>query len=306
MESKNQLGNIFKLDKIIGSHAAPIYCIETYSDNKHVFSGSGDKMLGKWNYLIGLQDKFSIQLDSSAYQILHIEESNLLIVGLSNGNIHVIDLSDKKEIKLLKLSDAAVYTLQYSQKHQMLLATTGDSKVGIWKLDNFEIYQAFQFESGKIRDLLIKDNLFIIACQTGEIRGINFLELKEEFRFQAHDSSVYSLHFLDHKNLLVSGGQDAHLRFWKLENKEEVLSIPAHNFSIYDIAENDDYLFTASRDASIKIWDKNSLDLVQKLDYKSSQGHTKSVNTIKWDKKSQSLFSAGDDSKLMMWRSMNK
>lgn len=300
MENKNQL-EILQLDKIIGSHSAPIYCLGDLPNSDSIFTCAGDRFVAKWNIEIGLQDKFAIQLESSAYQVVFIQSLNYLIIGLSNGNLHVIDLVSNEEIKLIKISDASIYTIRLSEDEQFLFITTADSKIGIWHLPSFEHYQTIQLESGKIRACLVIGNELIIGCQTGEIRTINYKELKETHRFQAHETSVYSLLYLKEKNVLVSGGQDANLRFWKLKSDEELLSIPAHNFSIYSLTRSDKFLFSGSRDGSIKVWNINSLEMVQKVD-RFSGGHMKSVNGLIYSKSKNQLFSVSDDHKIIAWK----
>ncbi|TXC82173.1 hypothetical protein FRX97_02380 [Luteibaculum oceani] len=80
------------------------------------------------------------------------------------------------------------------------------------------------------------------------------------------------------------------------------VNIPAHNFGIYSLIELQDgnLIVSASRDKTIKIWNSNSLEVVQKIGVKEN-GHSRSVNHLL--KLSEDSFaSAGDDGAIKVWR----
>jgi WD40 repeat protein len=79
-------------------------------------------------------------------------------------------------------------------------------------------------------------------------------------------------------------------------------SIPAHNYAIYDILFlNEKSFVTLSRDKSIKIWIKETLSVLQKIDAKS-KGHKHSVNSIV--KLDDSSFATASDDKTINYFSL--
>ena len=82
-----------------------------------------------------------------------------------------------------------------------------------------------------------------------------------------------------------------------------ISSIPAHNYAIYDIAfdPTGNYFATASRDKSVKIWDYNSLSVLERLEGNDGKGHINSVNKLLW-LEDGTLLSAGDDRAVQSWK----
>lgn len=300
MESSSKINKAYKNSLVIGGHSSPIYCLNI-SEDGYLFSGAGDRFLAKWNLKTGLQEKFSIQFESAVYCIKQLKNTPYLVVGLHNGNIHVINLNDNKEERLLKMSESSVFSLQYCEKNEFLFATSGDSKLGIWHVPSFESYQMIQFSSGKIRSSIIIEDEIIIGCQTGEIRKINFKELKETSRFQSHEDSVNCLIYWIEKDLIISGGKDAKINFNNLNDKEVKYSLTAHNFGVYDLIKNQNQLISASMDKSIKVWDLNELELIHKIVFPADAGHKRSVNCLTQDLKNNKFYSAGDDGTIIQW-----
>jgi WD40 repeat protein len=106
-------------------------------------------------------------------------------------------------------------------------------------------------------------------------------------------------------DLLFSGGRDALLKVWKLDQTPILLeTINAHWFTINDlqISPNGNFLISASRDKTIKIWDIKTLELLKVLDrFKNIGGHTHSVNRLLW-LDNETFVSGGDDKKICVWK----
>jgi WD repeat-containing protein 61 len=143
-----------------------------------------------------------------------------------------------------------------------------------------------------------------LACGDGSIRVFDTNNIIEKYKLTGHKKSVYSVAFHPQKNILVSGGYDAYLRFWNGEKHfEQIQNIPAHNYAIYDIQFNEtgDICATASRDKTIKIWDAENFLMPLRLDRKNYNGHINSVNKLLWFK-NDLLISSGDDQSIIIWK----
>ena len=98
MTLTNNIGqqNCFNLVHTLKGHNASVYSI-TFCDG-YLYSASSDKLIARWNIQTGEPDNFSIKLDAVPYIIKAIPEYSILIIGLNNGLIHIIDLNQKTEI----------------------------------------------------------------------------------------------------------------------------------------------------------------------------------------------------------------
>ena len=122
-------------------------------------------------------------------------------------------------------------------------------------------------------------------------------------RFQAHqkDFSVNTVVYSPDEKFLLSGSRDAHLNIFSSDNYSLVKSIPAHNYAIYDIAFHfsQKIFATASRDKTIKLWDAETFEVIERLDKEQYNGHTHSVNRLLWME--NNLISSGDDRSIIVW-----
>lgn len=293
--------SITKIAELTG-HSSAVYALEESESGNCFYSGSGDKVVAKWNLDTLRQDNFSAQLPGIIYTLCLLKDKNILLVGTSEGKIHVIDLDEKKEIKTLQNHNQAVFDVQYSPQHKFILSAGGDGVLSVISAEDFRTLKLFKLCGEKLRAVDITNELAAIACGDGFIRMIDLNELKLINEFPAHTGSVYSVKFSPDGKHLLSGGKDAHLKIWKMEDGQWMMdqSIPAHNFAIYSIVFSPDgkYFATASRDKTIKVWDSGSFEILTRINKENFEGHIHSVNKLFWSK---NLISVSDDKKIMVW-----
>ncbi|TAL57422.1 MAG: WD40 repeat domain-containing protein [Bacteroidetes bacterium] len=300
--------HVKKLSELSG-HNGAVYALEQSETQNCFYSASGDKIVAKWNMDSLSPEKFSAQLPAIIYALCYIPDKNVLLAGTSEGKIHVIDLSEKKEVKVLLNHNQAVFDIK-SGSH--ILSAGGDGVLSIISPEDFSAIKLLKLCNDKLRAMDIYKNVAAVACGDGVIRIIDLKELKLKNKFQAHTGSVYSVKFTPDGKYLLSGGKDAHLNAWLMDDvlglmentkspaPQPFRSIPAHNYAIYSIvfSPNGKYLATASRDKTIKIWDTSIFEILTRINKENSEGHINSVNKLFWGKH---LVSASDDRKVMVW-----
>jgi WD40 repeat protein len=119
--------------------------------------------------------------------------------------------------------------------------------------------------------------------------------------FEAHAAAVTSFTFFPGDDTkCLSGGKDAYLKVWDLNDYFCFKAIPIHNFSVYDLLFISDTEFiSCSRDKTIKIWNSETFSLSQRIEAKNG-GHLHSVNKlIKIGAKS--FASCSDDKRIMLF-----
>ena len=95
--------------KEVSGHVDAIYsCTQS---NGFLFTGGADKIVARWNLETGIQDNFSIKLSNSTYSIKIIKD-DVLAIGLSNGDLHLIDIALKKELKFYKQHKSSIFSIQ--------------------------------------------------------------------------------------------------------------------------------------------------------------------------------------------------
>ena len=293
--------NFRKLKEISG-HAAGIYSLDF--NGNFLYSASADKFVARWKLNEGIQDKFSIKFEEAVYAIRLFHEQSKLAVGLANGDLHFFDLSDRKELKYFIQHRKAIFALTENTTFGQLFSADADGNVSVWQSDTMELLAYLPFDCGKIRRIAVSaDGLKVaLACQDGYVRILHGETLNLIGSFDAHKDGATSVLFdPNDSNLLFSGGKDAYLKKWDLQSGTCLRAIPAHNYAIYDLIslKKVEILVSASRDKTIKIWNAQSLEIIQRLDMKLG-GHRHSVNTLVGA--GENFFvSASDDRKMIFW-----
>lgn len=300
--------SIHKLHHFTG-HQGAIYALERAGEKNFFFSGSSDSYVTRWDAEGLIQPEAVIRAQTTVYALCFIKEKNLLVIGESSGTFHVIDLESKKEIHNIVFHKAGIYGINSSQRYQRLFTAAGDGTIGIWD-DSFQLLFSKKLCEQKIRAIAVSDkhSLVAFACGDGSVTLYNVDSLGEVIRFHAHELSANSLAFHPDGKHLLSGGRDAYLRLWDIENNFELVKeIPAHNYAIYKITFNPSgKLFaTASRDKTAKVWDAADASFLFRLDKEKFNGHLNSVNSVLWLDDNM-LVSAGDDRSIAVWEITEK
>jgi WD40 repeat protein len=282
-------------------HAAGIYALGPGINENELFSGSSDRFLAAWDIHLGAASKFSVKLDAPVYSFSHVAKDRL-IIGLSNGHFHVIDLKSKQEIRYIVRHSLGIYSIAVAQ-NGLVYTAGGDGYLNQWDED-FNLLRSVKLSSKKIRRTALSNNQELLYNCSGDgvMVILNTLDLSMQSTLVHEQGSVNAV--LELKGgKLITGGWDGHLYLWEPEGTTPLQRIPAHNYAIYDFAISHcgKYIASASRDKSIKIWNAETLEFIQKIDFKSHQAHRYSINCLYWDTTSGLLFSGSDDRVIMAW-----
>ena len=294
-----------QLISTLSGHNGGVYDLDIAPEENGFYSVSSDKHIVLWN-LNTMQHEYVIaKIPNLLYEICFIPEKKLLLAGTAIGGIHIIDLTNKKEIKLLKHHSSPIFEIKYSLKTNHFYTCSGNGELAICSLENLSLIKIKKLCNEKIRsiDFNYSANEMAVASGDGNIRIFDLQTIEEKKCFKAHDLSANIVRYTPNGKNLISGGRDAHLNIWDIPNYSLIKSIPAHNFAIYDIAFNPNgTLFaTASRDKTIKIWDATAFDFLHRITIENKNGHTYSVNKLLWMKHNNFLISAGDDRLIRVW-----
>jgi WD repeat-containing protein 61 len=289
-------------------HEGSVYTLEHGPEPEIIFSGGSDKLVSAWN-INALEDvKGIVNVGSVIYALKFIREKNLLLIGVSGGGMHVVDLQQKKETRFLIHHQQGIFDIQYSLKNNRVYTASAEGTITSWTLDTLLPLKTLQLCKEKVRAIAIEkqQEILVAACGDGTIRIVDAVQFNEISQVKAHESSVNCIAFHPDGKRLISGGKDAYLRIWDFEDFELMQSIPAHNYAIYSIAfsAGQNIFATASRDKTVKIWDAETCSFLIRLDNEKSGGHNHSVNKLLWLEDGM-LMSTGDDRRIIGWKVRN-
>lgn len=296
--------NARKVNELEG-HQAALYSISGGFSGQEVLSAGSERFVARWD--LNKPDLAEVIAKASGviYSLLPLPEMGLLLLGNDQGGIHVVDMTQKQEVRYLLAHKVGVFDLCLSNDKKILYACGGDGILSIWDLRSFECMQTIACGSGKLRQMALSPtgDLLAIACGDGEIRLLNTKTNTVSKSWKAHDMSCNSVCFSPSGDVLLSGGKDAYLNVWDVKSQARIHSIPAHNFAIYSIVFHPEgKLFaTGSRDKTVKIWNAENFEFLLRIDKEKFGGHSHSVNKLVWLKYKNLLLSAGDDRRIIVW-----
>jgi len=290
---KGHVGNIY------GLYCSPI--------TQKVYTGATDGYVVEWDLQNPDEGRLLCKLNEPIYSIFLFEPKQQLWIGLASGNIHVVDLASKQEIKNLEIHKLGVFDLKFL--NNSIYAAGGDGCISMIDANTFELLAIKKVSQKSVRCLSFHENGQLMAAGTSDHSIVllrNNLEIINT-KITAHNNSVFSLSFTPDGQYLLSGGRDACINVWKVDllNFEVnlVQNIPAHNLHVHHISvqKEGQYFLSSSMDKSIKIWSLSDFSLLKVIDKIRNESHANSVNKIAWVNE-QDFVSISDDKTMMLWR----
>jgi WD40 repeat protein len=294
--------NVTKVAHFSG-HKGSIFslCEGIYSDT--FFSGADDGYIVEWNVKTKTDGHLLVQVNRPVYSILLQTQKHLLLCGTAGGNLHVIDLKDKKEIRNIEAHQLGLFDIK--ETTDWLITVGGDGCIRIWEKDSLDLITTIKASDKSARCIALHPllPLFAVGYSDCFIRIYNIGDFREVYGYKAHNNSVFALCYSPDGKWLYSGGRDVMLKNWNVEESYSGnLNIPAHTLHINDIKFSPDgSLFaTVSMDKTVKIWDATTNQLCKVIDYARNDGHRNSVNKVVWLSNKQ-LITCSDDRTIMIW-----
>jgi WD repeat-containing protein 61 len=293
-----------KLHTLTG-HNDCIYALTEGSDPRFFYTGAGDGMVVEWDLDAPKIGKLIARLPHSVYALAVDRARNQLIIGHNFEGIHVIDLSESKEIWSLKMTDQAIFDIKVFGKE--ILVGTGDGVLAIVDTEARSVRKHLKLSSKSIRVMSIAPGRRHLAIGLSD-HSIKILDLAEDFvpiaNLEQHTNSVFALSFSPDERFLVSGARDARLMFWKAADYTLDETVVAHMYAINYLSFKEDgkYLVTCSMDKSIKVWDAVDHKLLKVIDKARNAGHGTSINKVLWSTYSGEVVSISDDRTISIWQ----
>jgi WD40 repeat protein len=281
-------GSIFSLCKGLTEHT--------------FYSGADDGYIAEWNHHKKGDGTLLVQVNRPVYAMYLDIEQQQLLCGTAAGNLHIINLQQRSEIRNIEAHTLGLYDIKATEKY--IITTGGNGAICIWDKKTLSLIHTIQASTKSARVIALhpSEKKFAVGFSDHHIRiySTDTFELLHEKN--AHTNSVFALAYSPDGNLLYSGGRDVMLKSWDptFQNK---LDIPAHTLHINAIAfsPNGELYATVSMDKTIKLWDTETDTLLKVADKQRNDGHTTSVNKLLW-LNDEELLTCSDDRVVMMWK----
>lgn len=266
--------------------------------DRDVLSAGGDGWIVSWNLDDPETGRVVASVDTQVFSLLSFPEKKQLVAGNMHGGLHWIDLAHPDRTRNIQHHTKGVYDLK--PHGDWLFSAGGDGVLTRWSVAEARSVESFHLSNKALRSIAIAPgrNELAVGASDGNIYFLDLDTLALKHALPAHAPSVFVLCYAPDEQRLFSGGRDAMLRMWNLENTSAPAlrsEQPAHWYTINHIVLSPDgnRFATASRDKTIKIWDTPTGQLLRVFDTIRDAGHINSVNRLLW--LPDTLVSCSDD-----------
>lgn len=247
------------------------------------------------------------RVDGGKFLCLTTLEDGGFVAGALDGGVHW--LYPGEEEKNLHVAHHTRGVFAVLRVGNDVYTAGGDGVLTRWDATTRRTAESLPLSNNSLRSLAWiphQSGALLVGASDGQVHLVinGFTHSKA---FAANEPSVFCVAPLPghQPTRYVSGGRDARLMFGIRDNGQDELpsDIAAHNSTINDLAfsPNGNYLATASRDKTVKLWDADTWELLKVCEVVRDRGHVNSVNTLLW-LDDETLVTAGDDRRVLEWK----
>jgi WD40 repeat protein/serine/threonine protein kinase/tetratricopeptide (TPR) repeat protein len=235
-----------------------------------------------------------------------------------DGTIRIYDLATGRELLKFEEHDGSIGGVAFSPDGQLIVSATGGvlsskpGKILIWNAETGQVVRTLsghttpvsntQFTSDGKR--LISTGGSQTAYKKGELKVWDVDTGEQLASVESLKAGVVSLAVSADERFAVTGGYDGQAHMWDLTTGAVVRTFGERTvayfgiivFSGLAISPDGLYLAGAGSDNSVRIWELDSAQQVQKL-----QGHTRGVDTVAFCPDGRRLVSGSLDGTVKIW-----
>ncbi len=287
-------------------HKASIFAVGPDRETTSFLSAGGDGWIVRWNLDDPETGKLIARVDTQVFSLHYLPDKHWVIAGDMNGGVHWVDLDQPDKSRHIAHHQKGTFDICRVEDHVFTLG--GQGVLTRWSITEARSLESMQLTHASLRSVDYSPERRELAIGASD-NSIYLLDAGSmairHHQEQAHDNSVFSVHYHPDGRHLLTGGRDAHLRIWSLTEQglEPLKALPAHYFTINSIAFHPEgrWFATGSRDKTIKLWDAETFEIKQVLETSRDGCHLNSVNNLFWSPYGNQLISASDDRSIILW-----
>ncbi|MDZ7954253.1 NB-ARC domain-containing protein [Nostoc sp. DedQUE09] len=227
-------------------------------------------------------------------------DGKLLALGDANGEIHLYQVSDWKQIFICKGHTNWVVSLAFSPDGNILASSSTDYTVKLWDIITGQCLQTLHEHNNEVWSVVFSPDGEVLASGSDDqtIR-LWYVHIGECFRvLEGHTNWVLSVVFSPSGRTLMSGSDDQTARLWDISTGECLRIYQGHSDGIRSISLNSQgtMLVSGSDDQTVRLWDVSTGECLRIY-----QGHSNSVFSVTFSPQGDSLASGSHDQTVRLW-----
>lgn len=291
-------------------HRSDIRSVDINDDDTLLYTGSNNQ-IKIWN-LKTLNCIRSIERIGNVLCGKFLPGGSLLVVGLKNGDLKLIDLSTSEVIHHIESAhDDSIWAIEITSDGKTILSGSSDKTVKYWEIKvntlenqlNLSHVKSLEVNESILALKISADSKYLaVSLMDNTVKVFFFDTLKFYLSLYGHKLPVLSIDISFDSKVLITCSADKNVRIWGLDFGDCHKSIFAHDDSIMNIKffpQSHNFL-TCSKDKFIKYWDGDKFDQVQKF-----AAHLGEVWGLAINSDGEFFVSISHDSSIRIWKQDN-
>ena len=298
-------------------HRSDIRCLALSSDDRMLASASHGS-LKIWN----ARTQSCLRTLDCGYALCgtFLPGDKIVVLGTREGSLELFDIASSTLIDTIQAHEKDVWALQVSPDGKSLITGSADKTAKFW---DFKVIQEEVLGTTRktprltllhTRTLKVADDILALRISPdSRLLGVSTLDntvkvffmdsLKLYLTLYGHKLPVLSISISYDSKLLITSSADKNIRIWGLDFGDCHKTLFAHSDSILSVAfvptnadDNGHHFFSSSKDGTIKYFDGDKFEQIQKL-----TGHHSEIWAMSVANSGQFLVTASHDKSIRVW-----
>ncbi|KAJ2982739.1 hypothetical protein NQ176_g1187 [Zarea fungicola] len=298
-------------------HRADIRALSLSSDDKMLATASNGS-LKIWN----IKTQACIRTFECGYALScsFLPGDKVVVVGTKSGELQLFDVASAVLLDSVDAHEGAIWSLNVHPDGRSVVSGSADKSAKFW---DFRIIQEEVLGTTRTtpklklvhsRTLKVSDDIlalkfspdakYLAAALLDNTVKVFFVDsLKLYLNLYGHKLPVLSMDISFDSKLIVTTSADKNIRIWGLDFGDCHKALFGHKDSILQVAfvphnsdGNGHHFFSSSKDRTIRYWDADKFEQIQRLD-----GHHGEVWAMAVSRTGNFVVSAGHDKSIRVW-----
>lgn len=298
-------------------HRADIRALSLSSDDKMLASAANGSMK-IWN----IKTQTCIRTFECGYALCcaFLPGDKVVVVGTKGGELQLFDVASASLLDNVQAHEGAIWSLCVHPDGRSVVSGSADKSAKFW---DFKIVQEevlgtkrttpklklVQSRALKVSDDILSlkfspdSKLLAVSLLDNTVKVFFVDSLKLYLNLYGHKLPVLSMDISYDSKLIVTSSADKNIRVWGLDFGDCHKALFGHQDSILQVAfvphnsdGNGHHFFSSSKDRTIRYWDGDKFEQIQRLD-----GHHGEIWTMAISHTGNFVVSAGHDKSIRVW-----
>ncbi|KAF6841506.1 WD domain-containing protein [Colletotrichum plurivorum] len=298
-------------------HRTDVRAVSLSSDDK-MLATAANGSLKIWN----IKTQTCIRTFECGYALCcaFLPGDKVVVVGTKTGELELFDVASASLLDSVSAHEGAIWSLQVHPDGKSVVSGSADKTAKFW---DFRIIQEEVLGTTRTtpklklvqsRTLKVSDDILCVRYSPdAKYIAVSLLDntvklfftdsLKLYLNLYGHKLPVLSMDISYDSKLIVTSSADKNIRIWGLDFGDCHKALFGHQDSILQVAfvphnsdGNGHHFFSSSKDRSIKYWDGDKFEQIQRLD-----GHHGEVWAMAVGHSGNFLVTAGHDKSIRVW-----